>query len=177
MSSSSSGQEPFTFSMLLDDHFPELRSWRRTFIGSDLSEAMLARCREGSYSQLEINRGLPALLLVRHFERQGARYRVSHQLREQWDFRHVNLSQPLPALPRPDLVLLRNVLIYLGDDAKRDVLARVRRAMHPDGWLLLGSGEHPPGLDEHFERVAIGANAAFRPRLPAALLRVSRTPQ
>jgi chemotaxis protein methyltransferase CheR len=159
---SSSGQEPFTLSMLMSDHFPELATWRRTLVGTDISPSMLARCKSGVYSSLEVNRGLPAMLLVRHFDKQGPDFQVRRELRDIWDFRQLNLSQPFPPLPRADLVMLRNVLIYFNDDVKRDVLAKVRRVMDPDGWLFLGSAETPLALDDNFERVPVGATAAFR---------------
>jgi len=66
----SSGQEPYSLAMLLRDSFPDIvRSWDVKIIATDLSDSMLYRCREGIYSQLEVNRGLPAPMLIRNFQR------------------------------------------------------------------------------------------------------------
>jgi chemotaxis protein methyltransferase CheR len=162
---SSSGQEPFTVSMVLAEHFPELSQWTRTFVGTDISESMLARCKSGFYTQLEVNRGLPASMLVRHFDRIDGGFRLKPELQRQWTFHALNLAQTFsPRVSRPDVVLLRNVLIYFNEDTKRRVLARVRQLMHPDGWLLLGPAETMAGIDNDFERVASAGSGVFRPR-------------
>lgn len=74
---SSSGQEPYTIAMTLKDAFPALETWRVRIVATDLSREMVERTRAGVYSQLEINRGLPASFLVRYFEQNGIEYRDS----------------------------------------------------------------------------------------------------
>jgi chemotaxis protein methyltransferase CheR len=160
----SSGQEPYSVAMVLHD-LPGLAGWRRTILATDLSEAMLDRARAGRYSQLEINRGLPASFLVRHFERVGLEWEIGSDLREAVTFEGMNLSDPWPSLPPMDLILMRNVLIYLGPDAKARVLERARAVLADDGFLLLGGAETTHGIDDAFERVELGAGAAaFRRR-------------
>ncbi|HEY1186252.1 MAG TPA: CheR family methyltransferase, partial [Gemmata sp.] len=67
----STGQEPYSFVLLLHQHFPELAGWSVNVLATDLSRAVLVKAREGRYTQAEINRGLPDALLARHFERTG----------------------------------------------------------------------------------------------------------
>src|SRR5262245_56207356 len=66
-----SGQEPYSLAMLIKEHFPELSGWHLTIIASDFSDPMLRRCKEGLYSQIEVNRGLPATYLLRYFVKEG----------------------------------------------------------------------------------------------------------
>jgi chemotaxis protein methyltransferase CheR len=71
-----------------------------------------------------------------------------------------------------DVIFLRNVLIYFDVETKREVLRNVSRMLRPDGWLFLGAAETTIGVDESFERVAIGRTSAYRPRatVPAGTL-------
>jgi chemotaxis protein methyltransferase CheR len=149
----STGQEAYTIAMTLREHFAQLASWNVSILGTDLSTEVLEKAREGRYAQIEVNRGLPAPLLVKYFERSGPSWRVKPDLKRGLEFRPLNLTRPWPALPRMDVVFLRNVLIYFDIDTKRDVLARVRASMAPDGYLFLGAAETTLQFDGLFERV------------------------
>ena len=158
----SSGQEPYTIAMLLRENFPELLSWKVTFIASDISKEMLDRCREGCFSQLEVNRGLPAPLLVRYFLKIGTQWQIKDEVRRMVDFRRINLAQSWPFLPAIDVIFMRNVLIYFDAETKRAILARVRKTLKPDGYLFLGGTETTLNLDDSFERVQIGKAAYYQ---------------
>jgi chemotaxis protein methyltransferase CheR len=132
------GQEPYSVAMMLREHFPALRDWNVHIFASDLCQDVLERCRRGSFSQLEVNRGLPAQLLVKYFHKQNDNWLVKEEIRRMVDFRQINLLDPWPALPVMDVILLRNVLIYFDVDSRKNVLAKVRRSLLPDGCLLLG---------------------------------------
>jgi chemotaxis protein methyltransferase CheR len=160
----SSGQEPYSLAMLLAEHFGELAGWEVHILATDLSTAMLARAQEASYSQLEVNRGLPAAMLVKHFSKEGMHWRVVPGLRRTVEFRPLNLGATWPPLPRMDLVLLRNVLIYFDAETKRMIAERMRRQLRPDGYLVLGAAENLLGLDEAVERVTFGRTICYRPR-------------
>lgn len=150
---SSSGQEPFTIAMILRDKFPELRQWKVNFTASDISTEMLARCKKGVFTQLEVNRGLPAQYLVKFFERDGADWKLKDDIRSLIEFRQINLATNLPLMPKMDIVFLRNVLIYFDVETKKKVLERIRRVMHPGGFLFLGAAETTLNLDTSFERL------------------------
>lgn len=148
----STGQEPYSFVLLLRQHFPELSEWTVNVLATDLSGAVLAKAREGRYNQTEINRGLPAALLVRHFEQAGAVWQLRADVRAAVEFRELNLARPWPPLPALDLVFLRNVMIYFAPETKSQILARVARVLAPDGYLLLGAAETVLNLDSPFAR-------------------------
>jgi chemotaxis protein methyltransferase CheR len=159
----SSGQEPYSIVMTALDT-PELAGWKVELVATDLSEEMLTRSRKGEYSQLEVNRGLPATTLVRHFERSGLNWRINQSIRERVEFRSLNLTRPFPPMGRFDVVFLRNVLIYFDLPTKRDVLKRVRQVMAPDGHLFLGAAEMTMGVDDAWERVPAGRSSVYRIR-------------
>lgn len=137
----STGQEPYSVAMLLIDEFPQLAGWDVRILATDLSDVALDRARAARYSQQEVNRGLPAQRLVRHFTRDGTSWVLRDRVRRLVTFQRLNLSASLPALPATDLVLLRNVLIYFATAAKQVVLDRVAGVLRQDGWLLLGAAE------------------------------------
>jgi chemotaxis protein methyltransferase CheR len=157
----SSGQEPYSIAMALAEA-PQMPGWSFEVLGTDLSLEMVERARDGRYSQLEMNRGLPAPQLVRWFERDGAAWRVNRELAAMVSFRELNLVRPLPALGRFDLIFLRNVLIYFDLATKRDVLQRFRSVLAPDGYLYLGASETTMGVDDSWERVPVGRSSIYR---------------
>jgi chemotaxis protein methyltransferase CheR len=158
----SSGQEPYTVAMLLEDALPNAAT-RVSITATDLSREMVERTRAGRFSQLEVNRGLPAPMLVRHLARAGTEWEVSPTLRRMVTARECNLAAPLPPMGPFDVVYLRNVLIYFDLPTKQAILRRVRALMRPDGWLFLGAAETTLGVDDSWERVVIGRSSAYRP--------------
>ncbi|WP_336924210.1 CheR family methyltransferase, partial [Aquipuribacter sp. SD81] len=156
----SSGQEAYSVAMLCTEVVPQ--DWTVEIVGTDLSPAMVARAQEGRFSQLEVNRGLPASHLVRWFTRDGAHWRVSPQLQRMTRFREGNLAEPFTDLGRFDVVLLRNVLIYFDAATKTDILRRVRGVTRPDGVLVLGAAESALGLDVGWNRETVGTTSVLR---------------
>jgi chemotaxis protein methyltransferase CheR len=148
----STGQEPYSVALLLRENFPDLPTWRIELLATDLSGEVLARARSGRFSQLEVNRGLPAALLVKYFRQQGAAWELREDIRRMVEFRELNLTRPWPALPRTDLVLLRNVMIYFDAATKSAILDRVARVLRPDGYLVLGGAETTLNLSGSFRR-------------------------
>ena len=162
---SSSGQEPYTVAMSLREHAAELEGWQVSLLATDLSEEMLARAREGRFSQLEVNRGLPASFLVKYFTKSGAEWELREEVRAMVEFRTLNLVKPWPELPAVDVIFLRNVMIYFDLETRREVLARIRRVLRPDGTLFLGASETTLHADDRFERVPLERSWAYRQRV------------
>lgn len=156
----STGQEPYSVAMLLATHFPQHSTAR--ILATDLSDDVLTRAATGRYSQLEVNRGLPAPMLVRWFAREGADWQLADAVRSLVTFRQLNLVRPLPPLGPFDIVLLRNVLIYFEPDLKRAVLESIAGVLRPGGHLVLGASETTFGLTDAFERVNIGRAICYR---------------
>jgi chemotaxis protein methyltransferase CheR len=150
---SSTGQEPYSLALLLREHFSELFGWKILFLSSDISRAMLDRARSGIYNQTEVNRGLPAALLLKYFDQQGAEWQLNADVRRMVEFQQINLAGPWPALPSMDLILMRNVMIYFGVETKKTILDKITRVLRPDGLLLLGGAETTFTIDNRYERV------------------------
>ncbi len=159
---SSSGQEPYSVMFTIFEHFPELKDWVIQYIATDISEEMLAKCREGKYSQLEVNRGLPAPLLTKYFVKKGMGWQVQEDIRRRIDFKPMNLAGPWLTFPPMDLVFIRNVMIYFDMDVKKQILGNIRKILDPNGYLFLGGSETTLNLDNEYERVAVSGTSCYR---------------
>ncbi len=159
----SSGQEPYSIAMAIREHFPELLTWQLTILGTDISPSVLDRAGRGRYGQLEVNRGLPAHLLVRHFTRVGMEWEIEEPIRRMVRFQQHNLVGEWPTLPPFDLVLMRNVMIYFDAETKRRVLSQMRDQLAPQGYLLLGASETTFNISDDYDRELVGRTAWYRP--------------
>lgn len=158
---SSSGQEPYSIAMLIQENFPTLFNWKINFIASDISEKMLNRCRSGTFSQIEVNRGLPAALLIKYFDKSGPVWIIKKELRDKINFQHINLSEKLPYLPGMDIIFLRNVLIYFDIGMKKKILKQLRSVLKPDGYLFLGGAETTLNLDKSYARMGVKYSGCY----------------
>lgn len=162
---SSTGQEPYSVAMTIREQAPQLASWSVRIVATDISTEVLSRAREGIYSQLEIGRGLPPAQLAKWFRKLDANaWQISDELRRMVEFRPLNLLESWPFNERFDLVLMRNVLIYFDLETKRQILAKVRRILAPDGWFFLGGAETTMNIDDAFERLPDERGGVYRLR-------------
>ena len=158
----STGQELFSVAMLIRENFPDLASWNIRLVGTDLSEEVLRRARDAKFSQVEVNRGLPAALLVKYFQRDGMHWYLCPELRAMASFTNLNLIEKWPPLLLMDVVFLRNVLIYFSPETKKQILHKIRQLMAPNAVLFLGAAETTMGLDSSFERVELNNSVFYR---------------
>ncbi len=148
----STGQEPYSIAMIIKDSYPELYPGGVRILASDISREALTRARSGLYSQLEVNRGLPASTLVRHFQKSHDKWVLNDDIRGMVDFFEINLKGFWPPLPLVDIIFLRNVMIYFDLHTKALVLEKVRKMMNPEGMLVLGGSETTLMIDDTFKR-------------------------
>jgi chemotaxis protein methyltransferase CheR len=144
----SSGQEPYSLAMLLKEAGPRLAGWHVEIVATDLSTEVLEKAKAGFYSHFEVQRGLPAQLLVKYFTQQGDRWRIDPSLGTMIDFKPLNLLHAFDHLGTFDIVFCRNVLIYFDMATKSDVLKRIAKGLAPDGAVLLGAAETVIGLTD-----------------------------
>ncbi len=146
----STGQEAYSLAMaLMEDGYA---GWNVQILGTDYSSQVLERARSGQYQQLEINRGLPASLLVKHFHRNGHTWQVNDPLRKIVTFERLDLRKSLRAFGPFDLVFCRNIMIYFDAATKRKIIQEIHGTLFRGGWLLLGGSETAFGVDEWFDK-------------------------
>ncbi len=140
----STGQEPYTLAMLLEEIAPALAE-RTQIIATDVSEGVVEAAARGVFTVFEVNRGVSAPRLIKHFERDGGNFRVKDRYRRRITWQQQNLITGWPPTEGLDVVLLRNVLIYFQDVTRALVLKKVRAAVRPSGFLGVGTTELLPG--------------------------------
>jgi chemotaxis protein methyltransferase CheR len=149
----STGQEAYSLAMLLLDE--QFSTWNIQILGTDFSSHVVERARAGLFQQIEVNRGLPAALLVKHFRPSGLDWQLSEQVRRMARFEIIDLRKSMATLGPFDLVFCRNVMIYFDNETKRKIMREIHGTLFRGGWLLLGGSESVFGLDEWFERKTV----------------------
>ncbi len=149
----SSGQEPYSLSMLINDIEQQLAGWRIEITGTDISREILQKAQAGEYSQFEVQRGLPIQLLMKFFEQHESGWKIKDEIRKTVDYKYFNLLDNMAPLGVFDIVYCRNVLIYFDEKTKADVLSRIAQQLEPDGILCLGGAETVLGITDIFKPI------------------------
>jgi chemotaxis protein methyltransferase CheR len=157
---SSTGQEAYSLAMSIAEYFPDLAQWDVKIVGTDISRHVVDYAQKGRYRRLEVNRGLPARMLLKYMVREGEEWGVVPRIRSMCEFRHANLCEPMAQLPVFDLVMLRNVLLYFSQHDRRTLFGEIYRKMVRGGYLVLGNAEQAEDSTNLFE-VEFAANCYF----------------
>jgi chemotaxis protein methyltransferase CheR len=153
----STGQEVYSLAMLFAEAPEQWRGWTIDILGTDVSTAVVERSRSGIFTQFEIQRGLGINQMIKWFEEVADGWRAVETLRKPVRFQVHNLLEPAPHPGDFDIVLCRNVMLYLSPEKKALAFDRIAGAMADDGWLMLGAGETVIGQTKK-----LGADAHVR---------------
>jgi len=164
----SSGQEPYSVTMILEEEKAKFAGWNVELVATDISNEMIQRSRDGLYSHFEAQRGLPIQMLAKYFDKDDQGWRIKAPLRQRVKFRQFNLLEGFATLGAFDIIFCRNVLIYFDLATKRDILERMSRQLARDGALFLGGAETVIGVCDKFAPHS-GHAGIFVPAQPVAL--------
>ena len=137
----STGQETYSLAMLFADDPATWRGWTVDILGTDVSSAVIDRARAGAYTQFEVQRGLAIGQTIKYFEESAEGWRAVEALRKPVRFQVHNVLEAPPHPGGFDIVLCRNVLLYLSPEKRSLAFDRLASGMADDGWLMLGAGE------------------------------------
>lgn len=146
----STGQEPYSLAIAIAENPEKWRGWTIQIMATDVSTSALAQAKAGRYSQFEIQRGLPVMQMLRYFEQQGEEWIAKDNLRKMVTFADHNMIQSARHFGKFDVVLCRNMLMYLGDDKRSQVFDGIAPLMADDGILMLGAAETVIGQTQRF---------------------------
>jgi chemotaxis protein methyltransferase CheR len=156
---SSAGQEAYSLAMLLLEE--GLGDWNIQILGTDFSSQMVDRAQSAKYQQIEVNRGLPAALLVKYFKRAGMEWQLNEAARRMVRFETIDLRASMRALGPFDLAFCRNVLIYFDRETKSRILRELHGTLYRGGWLFLGGSETAFAIEEWFDRETVGSASLY----------------
>jgi chemotaxis protein methyltransferase CheR len=149
----STGQEPYSFAMMLKEMGRQVEDFRIEIVATDISQDVLEKAKSGIYSQFEVQRGLPIQMLIKYFKQDGEMWQIAPEIRAMVQFRPLNLLADFGRNGIFDLVVCRNVLIYFDQETKTEVIDRLARVIAPDGYLILGAAETTIGLSQGFKAI------------------------
>ncbi len=163
---SSSGQEPYSLSMTLDEfektNLGQLKAGVQ-IVATDLSGSMLNAAKSGEYDSLAMGRGLSQERLNRYFDAKGpGRWALKPAIKNRVEFRALNLLDSYASLGKFDVVFCRNVLIYFSAEVKKDILTRIHATLKPGGYLFLGASEALNGLPDHYQMVQCSPGIIYK---------------
>ncbi|RXD07194.1 protein-glutamate O-methyltransferase CheR [Sphingomonas sp. UV9] len=147
----STGQEPLSLAMLFADRHEATGAPMPEIVATDVSDAAIARARSGRFSQFEIQRGLPMRRMVRWFDTTGSDWIAKPDLLKRVVFRRMNLMADPSPVGQFDIVLCRNVLLYLSATTKEQVFPKIAASLKSGGVLVMGAGETVIGQTRLFE--------------------------
>jgi len=159
----STGQEPYSLAMILKEKAALLKDWKIDIVGTDLSNEVLTRAKEGVYSQFEVQRGLPVQMLVKYFTKDKEQWRVKDDVRSMVQYQPLNLLDAFIGLGSFDIIFCRNVLIYFDEAMKRNILERMALLLPADGYLLLGAAETVVGITTAFSPIEAARGVNMKP--------------
>lgn len=149
----STGQEPYSLAMLLSDMGTRLQGWRIKILGTDITEGVLRKAREGSYSQYDAQRGLSTPYLIKFFKQSGMNWVLNPEIKRMVEFKRLNLLSNISWVGKFDIIFCRNILIYFDALTKKAVVDRLGGVLAPQGSLFLGGSETLLGINSCFVRV------------------------
>ena len=158
----STGQEPYSLAMVIKEHFQGLNNWKIEITASDISQQAINKGRDGRFTQVEVNRGLPIQLMIKYFKQNGAFWMINGKLKGMVKFRKVNLMGPFIGITGMDIIMCRYVLIYFDQKTKKGILEKLVKALNPGGYLFLGATETPVGLPSIMKRKAFGRTTCWQ---------------
>lgn len=147
-----SGEEPYSVAMLFAEALGTEHFCNRVKIyATDLDDDALRIARHATYAPRDVE-GVPAEMLAKYFERTNNHYVFQRELRKCVIFGRHNVVHDAP-IGRIDLLICRNLLIYLESDTQNQVLPRLHYALSDDGLLFLGKAETQLARSKLFQSV------------------------
>ena len=162
----SSGQEPISLNIILDEYCRKLggpKPFTVDVVGTDLSNAMLEQAKSGLYDRISITRGLSSERMAYYFEQVDAdTWRAKSSIKDSIQFRTLNLQDSYFLMGKFDIIFCRNVLIYFSQELKFESLRKMHAQLNKNGLLFLGSSESITGMNDYFEMVDCSPGVAYR---------------
>jgi len=155
---SSSGQEVYSFLMMLNEYLEKNRLKYLMdmfeFIATDISPSVLFQAKSGRYSGISMERGLPVFFRQKYFTEKEKIWQFDESLKKKVIFKKFNLQESYTWLGTLNLIFLRNVLIYFSPETKKEIIKKISERMETGSPLILGSTESIRDFSDKFNIVS-----------------------
>jgi chemotaxis protein methyltransferase CheR len=141
---SSTGEEPYTLAMLINEYFGSKPGWDKVMLATDLSQRVLDIAMHGVYEKESI-KPLPDPWKKKYFTNEDETHvKVIPELRKSVVFKRFNLMDNIVAKKPYQVIFCRNVMIYFDAPTKEALVDRFYDVMVPGGYLFIGFTESLP---------------------------------
>ncbi len=138
---SSTGEEPYTLQMIINDFFADKPGWNTEILATDISVKVLQKAVNGVYSEESI-KPMPEAWKKRYFRKHGTDFAVTDDIKSKVFYRKFNLMEErLPFKKKFQVIFCRNVMIYFDTPTKDELIDRFADVLEPGGFLFVGHSE------------------------------------
>ncbi|MDG4474813.1 CheR family methyltransferase [Thiovibrio frasassiensis] len=155
-SASSSGEEPYTMAMVVENFASQHPGMRYRIMATDISTRVLAQAKRGVYAEERVAK-VPKPFLKKYFQKgvgsSDGYVKVKDELRRVVQFDRFNLMGDFPWRAAIDVIFCRNVMIYFNRETQQELVSKFHDALTPGGYLFIGHSESISGLKHSFTQV------------------------
>ena len=142
----STGQEVYSIAITVKELLNDLRKYNIKILGTDISDAAIAKASRGRYDKFDVSRGLDGVYLNKYFRKMGDSVVIRDEIRAMVTFKKFNLMSAVNGLGKFDIIFCRNVAIYFTPEDRKKLFTRLAGALEPDGFLIIGGTESLTGV-------------------------------
>lgn len=162
----STGEEPYTLSIILLEMLDEPEEWDIQILASDINTDVLQKARIGLYESRSV-RDVPPEYLEKYFTKRNDKYLINLNVKKPVSFRRINLMDrdEMSSISGCDFIFCRNCLIYFDDESRKSVLSSFYESLNPGGYIFLGHSESVGRITSAYKVRRIGDTIVYsRPK-------------
>jgi len=159
---SSTGEEPYTLSIILLEMLQNSEEWEIEILASDINTQVLKYAKIGLYDDRSV-KDVPPEYLEKYFIKRHDKYQLNLNIRKSVSFKRINLmdENQMSKINGCDFIFCRNCLIYFNDESRRNVLSSFYESLNPGGFIFLGHSESVGRISSAYMSKKIGDTIVY----------------
>ena len=154
----SSGEEPYTLSIVMHEAAEKISGMRFSILGTDISQSCLQKAARGIYTESRVE-SVPLRLRQKYFLRSrdpaDELVQMGEELRSRVNFESLNLmNRTYNINQKMDAIFCRNVMIYFNNKIRKELIDRFENSLLPGGYLFIGHSESLNAISSRLKQVA-----------------------
>lgn len=163
----STGQEPYSFAMLIDEAIkrePKVSREQFYILATDISPSALYMAISGRFNSIAMARGMLPGYKDKYFTDTNGVAEIIPEIKKMVVFKQFNLQHDFSKIPTCDLIFCRNVAIYFSPDFKKELFKKIYSKTDKDGYFFIGSTESLIGYSDDFEQLEYQKGVYYKPK-------------